>query len=102
MLTMKKIRRTYGQPICRACINNNFNLRLRSVECRYRYGSETCPACGEMKHIVIGFRWKGYLKGLFARSTAYTGLISPRARYFCATGNRGDFCNQQPETERDN
>ena len=28
MLTMKKILHTYGRPICRACINNLYKVKL--------------------------------------------------------------------------
>ena len=56
MLTMKKILRTYGRPICRACVNNLYNVRLVPKDLHYQYGHDTCPACGEQKHIVVGFR----------------------------------------------
>ena len=67
MLTMKKIMHTYGRPICRACINNLYNVKLVPKDLHYQYGHDTCPACGEQKHIVVGFRTSGRIKVLFVR-----------------------------------
>ena len=48
--------------ICRACLNNRYDLELTSDECYYLVYASVCPYCGERKHIVSGVSRKQSLK----------------------------------------
>ena len=63
VMTTKRIRRRFGDNICRRCINSTYHVRLNPSDCLYRYSSE-CRCCGGMHHIVAGFRLSGRLKML--------------------------------------
>ena len=65
MVTMGRIKRRFGGLICRSCIRQEYNARLRRANCRYLRESATCPCCGEVKHIVRRLTLRGYLKTLF-------------------------------------
>ena len=67
MLTIKKITKKYGGPICRACIKAEYNVALERRDCKYMRHSDTCPCCGERKHIVKGLKFSGFMKGLKAK-----------------------------------
>ena len=45
MMTVKPIRRRYGENICRACINESYRAHLEPKDCLYSY-TYTCPRCG--------------------------------------------------------
>ncbi len=62
MLTMARIKKEYGSPICRHCINEEFGANLQRRHCRYLKHSGICPRCGEKKHIVEKLTFRGYLK----------------------------------------
>ena len=64
MITITRIRHMYGAPICRYCINEEFQVNLERRNCRYFKHSDVCPRCGKQKHIVKRLTFKGYLKGL--------------------------------------
>ena len=62
MLTISRIKRQYGVPICRSCINEQFGANLQRKNCRYLKHSDICPRCGKKKHIVKKLTLMGYLK----------------------------------------
>ena len=66
MMTVKPIRRRYGENICRACINESYRAHLEPKDCLYSY-TYTCPRCGRTHHLVSGFTASGKLKMLFRR-----------------------------------
>ena len=67
MVTVSKIRKTFGGAICRRCINREFGADLERSECRYEKHSGICPVCGERQHIVKRLSLKGYIKTIFKR-----------------------------------
>lgn len=38
--------------ICRACLNDRYDMELTSDDCHYLVYPSVCPYCGERKHIV--------------------------------------------------
>ncbi len=62
MRTMSRIKKQYGAPICRRCINEQYGADLRRKHCRYYRHSADCPRCGETRHIVKRFTLAGYMK----------------------------------------
>lgn len=40
--------------ICRTCLNQKYNLRLRSKDCYYLQYPAQCKDCGEVCNIVAG------------------------------------------------
>ena len=73
MVTVTKIRKTYGSGICRRCINREFGTGLERRDCRYEKHSNLCPVCGEQKHIVKRLTVKGYCKCFFRHESAGSG-----------------------------
>ena len=64
MITISRIKKDFGGPICRSCINNRYSVKLSRKHCRYEKHSDVCPSCGERKHIVKRLSLLGYLKGI--------------------------------------
>ena len=64
MLSMKRVRKKYGDYICRACLNEAYHVRLKRENCKYGY-MYRCPRCGENKNIVVHLTPGGRLKTLF-------------------------------------
>ena len=62
MLTISLIKRIWGSPICRSCINEQFNVALERKDCKYMKHSDFCPRCKKKAHIVKGFRLSGVWK----------------------------------------
>ena len=72
MVSIKKIKKMYGSPTCRQCVNKTYRVHLLHTDCRYELSSPNkCPRCGEMKNIVTGFMLSGYLKTLFKKGKKY-------------------------------
>ncbi len=68
MVTMKKIHKRFGGNICRQCINVTYDTHLKHFDCLYGTPYPgNCPSCGEMKNIVTGLRFSGFLKLLTRR-----------------------------------
>ncbi len=61
----EEIRGDIGR-LCRACLNEKYQLRLTSKHCEYMIYSAICPQCGQRKNIVDGLdtfaRMQVYLK----------------------------------------
>ena len=64
MLNTKTIRMKYGDDICRRCINKEYQVRLIPEDCQYFLYARKCPCCGNVRHIVVGFRISGLRKML--------------------------------------
>ena len=64
MLTISRIKRMYGSPICRYCINEQFGTNLKRKNCVYMKHSGICPRCGKKRHIVRKLSLAGYFKVL--------------------------------------
>ncbi len=62
MLTISRIKKEYGAPICRRCINEQYHVNLRRKNCRYFKASDVCPRCGNTRHIVKRLGLSGYCK----------------------------------------
>ena len=62
MLTMSRIKKEHGAPICRRCVNKQYQVNLRRKHCRYYRYSDICPCCGESRHIVKRFSLAGCWK----------------------------------------
>lgn len=43
--------------ICRNCMNEKFNLRLKPGDCYYTIYPSVCLSCGEVKNIVENIRF---------------------------------------------
>ncbi len=63
MLSFNRVRRVYGDHICRACLNREYRLHLQRKDCKYGY-KYVCPCCREDKNIVVGLTFLGKLKTL--------------------------------------
>lgn len=63
MLTPERIRKQYGDYLCRRCINRLYGLNLEKEDCRYGYYYK-CRQCQQERHIVVGFTASGKLKTL--------------------------------------
>ena len=65
MLTISLIKRVWGGPICRSCINEQFHVALEREDCKYEKHSGLCPRCKKKSHIVKRLKFRGYLKVLW-------------------------------------
>ncbi len=62
MLTVKRIKKRFGGNVCRQCINKTYHIHLRHKNCIYALPFPAlCQCCREMKNIVTGLRFSGYL-----------------------------------------
>ena len=64
MLSTSRIKRKFGDNICRRCINRRYKVHLTPKDCRYGY-YYACRSCHELHHIVTDFTLSGHLKMLF-------------------------------------
>ena len=63
MINYQTIVEQYGGGICRRCLNRSFNVRLLPRDFTYDSPeARPCPCCGNIHHIVDGFRLTGKLK----------------------------------------
>lgn len=64
----RKLNKIARSCSCRACINKRYGYRLEPCDCIYHHFQSTCPICGEIRNIVVGFvpgrRWIITLKRL--------------------------------------
>ena len=60
---MNKIRSVFPGPVCRRCINDYFQVDLKSKDCKYElpYVAE-CSCCGYARNIVTGLKLSGKIK----------------------------------------
>lgn len=63
MVTIRKINKKYGGNICRRCINETYKIHLNHSDCLYGdpYPAQ-CPRCKDMRNIVSGFQFSGFIK----------------------------------------
>ncbi len=97
MLSTKKFIKRYGSNICRHCVNRHLQVHLHPEDCLFEHGRHHCPACNEDdKHLVKGFRKKGWLK-VFGRKIRKNAELLP-----VPVGRRGSHAERQesssPET----
>ena len=64
MLTTKRIKKQFGDYLCRRCINAQYHVHLKREDCRYGY-SYVCPRCKAEQNIVVDFSPSGKWKVLF-------------------------------------
>ena len=78
MITISRIKKDFGGPICRHCISDRYGVKLERKNCRYEKHSDVCPSCGEIRHIVKRLTPAGYLKGIGKKpvpSDGQTGVV---------------------------
>ena len=63
MISLEKVRKTYGDYICRRCLNRVYNANLEHKDCRYIYFG-VCPCCKEERHLVGELKKSGKIKVL--------------------------------------
>ena len=61
MASIKKIKRRFGENICRRCINDIYRTDLTRKDCVYGYKAD-CSCCGEYQNIVIRVRLGGRIR----------------------------------------
>ena len=61
MLTGKRIRKDFGDNICRKCINRHYGVQLKQEDCVYGYYYR-CRSCRETQNIVVDLTPSGKLK----------------------------------------
>ncbi len=63
MVTNKTILKQFGGYVCRRCLNDFYNVHLLHSDCEYKsmYPGK-CPRCQEMKNIVTGLKFSGFIK----------------------------------------
>ena len=64
MSVMDRVRKEFGNYVCRRCLNEVYHAKLEPVNCEYGY-FYTCPRCHENHHIVVGLKMSGHGKLLF-------------------------------------
>lgn len=63
LLSMKKLTKEYGGPICRACLNEMSGVHLRRKNCWYVSYQGICPRCNQDdKNLVAKLRFSGKVK----------------------------------------
>lgn len=66
MVNMERIKREFGIPICRRCINEEYHAALTPKDCVYGNPfPHKCPRCGETRNIVTDLNLSGKWKLLF-------------------------------------
>ena len=55
---------------CRQCLNSGHGMNLQPRDCRYSAYAMSCPACGKMHQIPVGFRLRGKVKILLRKKKA--------------------------------
>lgn len=63
MLTAHRIRKRYGDYLCRRCLNREYRVHMQPCDCRYKT-MRTCAICHSSNHLVVGFTARGLLKML--------------------------------------
>lgn len=64
-MRIQSVYKKYGGGICRKCINREYHAKLVPEDCQYYYYPYACPSCGEVRNIVVGFRWQVRTRMLF-------------------------------------
>lgn len=66
MFIMSRIKKQYGDYICRRCINKRYHVNLQPQDCHYGYMGfmRECPRCRQGHHIVDGLSFSGRIKTL--------------------------------------
>ena len=61
MITGNRIKKDFGDYICRKCINKHYDVSLEQEDCVYGYYYR-CRSCKETQNIVIDLKLSGKLK----------------------------------------
>ena len=65
MVTIKRIKKNFGAPICRRCLNEHYHVKLRRSNCFLSKEVDVCPVCEDKKRLVTGFTLIGAIKLLW-------------------------------------
>ena len=77
MLIPEKIKKRYGDYLCRRCINRLYSLNLDTEDCLYGFYYK-CRECKQDRHIVVGFTAKGKWKTLLKQKE----FVPPMCGFF--------------------
>lgn len=72
-MRIQSVYKEYGGGICRQCLNQKYHMKLVPEDCRYFPYQYVCPCCGELRNIVVGFRWGVRMRMLFRQDRNMKG-----------------------------